>query len=97
MMIILEVDDNEFIDEDNNLEGRYLCTINPKQVITRRATHYHGEELSIVSEGKYGVPQRLGGSIAKRTAVDDVMKQMREYVFLGKYLESEYISVMWKN
>ena len=30
MMIILEVDDNEFIDEDNNLEGRYLCTINPK-------------------------------------------------------------------
>ena len=27
MMKLLEVDDNEFIDEDDDSEGRHLCTI----------------------------------------------------------------------
>ena len=30
MMRLLEVDDNECIDEDDNSEGRYIWTINPK-------------------------------------------------------------------
>ena len=34
-----------------------------------------------MSEEKYDVPQRLGGSIAKRIVVDDVMKEMREDLF----------------
>ena len=79
MMKLLEVDDNEFIDEDDDSEGRHLCTIDLWQVITRRATHYRGVEHTIVSEEKYDVPQRLGGSIAKRIVVDDVMKEMRKY------------------
>ena len=29
MMKLLEVDDNDFIDEDDNPEGRYICTIDP--------------------------------------------------------------------
>ena len=93
MMKLLQVDDNEFIDEDDILEGRYHCTIDPKQVITRWATHYRGKELSIVSEERYDVPLRLGGSIAKRTALDDVMKQMREYFLLENISKLEYISV----
>ena len=56
MMKLLEVDDNKFIDEDDNPEDRHLRTIDPKQVITGRATHYRGGKLSIVSEEKYGEP-----------------------------------------
>ena len=79
MMKLLEVVDNGFIDEVDNLEGMHLCTIDPKQVITRKTAHYRGGELSIVSEEKFDVPQKLGGSIVKRTVVDDVIKEMRGY------------------
>ena len=46
-----------------------------------------------MSEERYDVPLRLGGSIAKRTALDDVMKQMREYFLLENISKLEYISV----
>ena len=96
MMKLLEVDDNKFIDEDDNPEDRYLRTIDSKQVIKGRATDYRSGKLSIVSEEKYGEPQRLGGSIAKRTAVDDVMKQTREYFLQEIISKLEYISARGK-
>jgi len=77
-------------------QGRYLCTNDPQQVVTRRASHYRGGELSIVSEEEYGVPQRMDGSIAERTAVDDVMEQMRDYFLQEVLSKPEYISVRGK-